>query len=188
MVVYDYGKNDAQNLANTLQKLTRNETYSYIWNKTQNVWNLKMRANLCNFQLDKDSLSRAEQTWVNKWINQSIIKVLNVFTKKPRSLVQFSCSVMSNSLQPHGPQHTRPPCPSPTPGVYSNSCPLSQWCHSTISSSITTFSSHLQSFPASGSFQMSQLFTHYQRNATQKHNEVPLHASQDGCYPKVYKQ
>ena len=60
---------------------------------------------------------------------------------------------------PHGLQHARPSCPSPTPGVYSNSCPLSQWCHPTISSSVVSFSSCLQSFPASGSFQMSQLFT-----------------------------
>ena len=74
------------------------------------------------------------------------------------SPVQFSCSVVSNSLQPHGLQHTRPSCPSPTPGVYSNVCPLSRWCHSTISSSVVPFSPHLQSFPASGSFQMSQLF------------------------------
>ena len=65
---------------------------------------------------------------------------------------------MSNSLQPHGLQHPRPPCPSPAPGVYSNSCPLNQWCHPTISSSVVPFSSCLQSFPASGSFQMSQLF------------------------------
>ena len=65
---------------------------------------------------------------------------------------------MSDSLLPQGLQHSRPPCPSPTPGVYSNSCPLSQWCHPTISSSLIPFSSHLQSFPASGSFQMSQLF------------------------------
>ena len=71
---------------------------------------------------------------------------------------QFSRSVMSDSLRPHGLQHTRPPCPSPTPGVYSNSCPLSRWCHPTIPSSVVPFSSHLQSFPASGSFQMSQLF------------------------------
>ena len=75
------------------------------------------------------------------------------------SSVQFNCSVMSNSLQPHGLQHTRPPCPSPNPRVYSNSCPLSRWCHPTISSSVIPFSSHLQSFPASGSFQMIQLFT-----------------------------
>ena len=72
--------------------------------------------------------------------------------------VQFSCSVVSNSLQPHRLQHTRHPCPSPTPEVYSNSCPLSQWCHPTISSSVVPFSFCLQSFPVSGSFQMSQLF------------------------------
>ena len=64
---------------------------------------------------------------------------------------------MSDSLRPHGLQHTRPPCPSPTPGVYPNSCPLSWWCHSTISSSVVPFSSCPQSFLASGSFQMSQL-------------------------------
>ena len=72
--------------------------------------------------------------------------------------VQFSCSVMSNSLWPHEPQHARPPYSSPTPGVYPNPCPLSRWCHPTISSSVVPFSSCLQSFPASGSFQMSQLF------------------------------
>ena len=71
---------------------------------------------------------------------------------------QFSHSVVSNSLRPYGLQHTRPPCPSPTHGACSNSCPLSQWCHPTISSSVAPFSSRLQSFPASGSFQMSQLF------------------------------
>ena len=74
------------------------------------------------------------------------------------SSVQFSRSVVSNSLWPHRPQQTRPPCPSPAPGVYSNSCPLSQWCHPTISSSVIPFSSCLQFFPASGSFQMSQFF------------------------------
>ena len=74
------------------------------------------------------------------------------------SSVQFSCSVVSNSLQPHDLQHARPPCPSPTAGVYPNSCPLSRWCHTTISSSVVPFSSCPQSFPASGSFQMSQLF------------------------------
>ena len=67
----------------------------------------------------------------------------------PFSSVQFSHLVVSNSLQPHGLQHARPPCPSPTPKVYSNSCPLSQWCHPTISSSVVPFSSRLQSFPAS---------------------------------------
>ena len=83
-----------------------------------------------------------------------------LYSPSPPSLcwtVQFSRSVVS--LQPHGPQHARPPCLSPTPRVYSNSRPLSRWCHPTISSSVVTFSSCLQSFPASGSFQMSQLFT-----------------------------
>ena len=65
-------------------------------------------------------------------------------------IVQFSLSVVSNSLQPHGLQPTRPPCPSPTPGVYLNSCPLSWGCHPTISPSVVPFSSRLQSFPASG--------------------------------------
>ena len=69
-----------------------------------------------------------------------------------------SVSVVSDSLRPHGLQRARPPCPPPTTGAYSNSCPLSLWCHPTISSSVIPFSSCLQSFPASGSFQMSQLF------------------------------
>ena len=74
------------------------------------------------------------------------------------SSVQFSFSVVSDSLQPHGLQHTRPPCPSPTPRVYPNSCPLSRWCHPTISSSVIPFSSCLQYDWTSGSFQMSQFF------------------------------
>ena len=71
---------------------------------------------------------------------------------------QFSRSVISESLRPHESQHARPPCPSPTPGVYPDSCPLSRWCHLTISSSVIPFSC-LRSFPTSGSFQMSQLVT-----------------------------
>ena len=71
---------------------------------------------------------------------------------------QFSYSVVSDSLPPHESQHTRPPCPSPTPGVYSNSCPSSRWCHPAISSSVVPFSSCPKSLPASGSFPMSQLF------------------------------
>ena len=81
------------------------------------------------------------------------------FEEECESVSQFIHSVMSNALWPRGPQHARPPCPSPTPGVYSNSCALSQWCHPTISSSVLPFSSHLQSFPASGFLQMSQFFT-----------------------------
>ena len=72
--------------------------------------------------------------------------------------VQFGHSVVSDSLQPHESQHTRPPCPSPTPRVYSNSCPSSRWCHPAISSSVIPFSFCPQSLPASESFPMSQLF------------------------------
>ena len=72
--------------------------------------------------------------------------------------LQFSCSVVSDSLRPHELQHTRPPCPSPTPGVHSDSRPSSQWCHPAISSSVAPFSSYPQSLPASESFPMSQLF------------------------------
>ena len=80
-------------------------------------------------------------------------------TRKLLSSVQFSRSVMSDSWRPHESQHTRPPCPSPTPGVYPNSCPSSQWCHPAISSSVVPFSSCPQSLPASESFPMSQLFS-----------------------------
>ena len=75
------------------------------------------------------------------------------------SSIQFSRLVVSDSLRPHEPQHARPPCPSPIPGVYPNSCPMSQRCLPTISSSVIPFSSRIQSFPVSGSFPMSQFFT-----------------------------
>ena len=77
----------------------------------------------------------------------------------PTEVVHFSPLVMSNSLRPHGLQHSRPPCPSPTPGVYPNSCPLSWWCHPTISSSVVPFSTCVQSFLGSGSSQMNWFFT-----------------------------
>ena len=86
-----------------------------------------------------------------RWVSDSDLKAVT-------SSVQFSCSVVSNSLWPHRLQHTRLPCLSSTPRAYSNSCPLSWWWHPIISSSVIPFSSHLQSFPALGSFQMSQLF------------------------------
>ena len=87
------------------------------------------------------------------YISYFVLIIFSIF-----SSVQFSCSVVSDSLRPHEPQYTRPPCSSPTPGVHPNSCPLSWWCHPTISSSVIPFSSFPQSFPASRSFQMSQLF------------------------------
>ena len=73
--------------------------------------------------------------------------------------VQLSHAVVSDSMRPYWLQHTGPPCPSPTPGVYSDSCPMSRWCHSTISSSVIPFSSCLQTLPASGSFPRSQFFS-----------------------------
>ena len=96
-------------------------------------------------------LMRREKTGIQHRTVKALTLELN--------LAQFSHSVMSNSLPPHGLQDTRLPCPSPTPGVYSNSCPLSQWCHPTISSSIIPFSSRFQYFPASGYFPMSRFFT-----------------------------
>ena len=89
---------------------------------------------------------------------KKLSKLYSGKTKWLKSSGQFSFSVMSNSLQPHGLQHARPPCLSPIHGVYSSSCPLSRWCHPTLSSSVIPFFSSLQSFPASGSFQMSQFF------------------------------
>ena len=86
------------------------------------------------------------------------IVILGLFFSFPFSSVQFSSSVVSNSLRPHESQHARPPCPSPIPRVHSNSCPSSRWCHPAISSSVVPFFSCPQSFPASESFPVSQLF------------------------------
>ena len=90
-----------------------------------------------------------------KWL---LLRPNNLLHMKSSSVSQFSLSVVSDSLRPHESQHARPPCPSPTPRVYSNPCPLSQGCHPTISSSVVPFSSCSQSLPESGSFPMSQLF------------------------------
>ena len=87
------------------------------------------------------------------------IQQTEALKRKEASSVQFSRSVVSDSLWPRELQHARPPCPSPTPGVHSDSCPLSLWCHPTIPSSVVPFSSHLPSSPASGSFLLSQFFT-----------------------------
>ena len=106
--------------------------------------------------LSKDSNQQSERE--SHWMAENICKIASG-RKAMTNLVQFSCSVVSNSLCPHGLQHARPPCPSPTPRAYSNSCPSSWWCHPIISSSVIPFSSCLQSFPASGSFPMSQFFT-----------------------------
>ena len=102
--------------------------------------------------MEKDGEQAKEKGWLSISLSHHIMH-----WAMPSS-VQFSRSVMSNSLWPHEPQHTRPPCPSPTPRVHPNPCPLCWWCHPTISSSVIPFSSCPESLPASGSFPMSQLF------------------------------
>ena len=97
------------------------------------------------------------------------------------SSLQFSLSVVSNSLQPHGLQHARPPCPSPTPGVYSDSCPLSQWRHPIISSSVAPFSSCPQSFPAPGSFPVSRLFASSGQSLGASASVLPMNSQ--GWFP-----
>ena len=94
---------------------------------------------------------QSKQSWERRW-GDSIIPDFKLLS------VQFSHSVVSDSLWSHGLQHTRLPCPSPTPRAYSNSCPSSSWCYPALSSSVVPFSSRLQSFLASGSFPMSQFF------------------------------
>ena len=102
-------------------------------------------------------------SWSWWWFHVCVCKFIKLHTSNMCSLLcnssLFSGSVMSDSLQPHGLQHSRLPCPSLTPGAYSNSCPLSQWCLPTISFSVVPFSFHLQSFPASRSSPVSQFFT-----------------------------
>ena len=107
---------------------------------------------------DQTQISHILDIFFTIWATREAQQKTILYSKWSYGSVQFCHSVVSNSLQPHGLQHTRPPCPSPTPRVYSNLCLLSQWCHPTISSSVIPFSSHLQSFPASGSFPMSQFF------------------------------
>ena len=97
--------------------------------------------------------------------------------------VQFSCSVLSDSLRPHGLQHASPPCPSPTPRTCSNPCPLSQWCHPTISSSISPFSSCAQSFPVSGSFLMSWLFASGSQSIGVSHSASVLPVTIQDWFP-----
>ena len=116
-------------------------------------WEICMQAKKQQLELDieQQTCSKLEKEYMES------IYCHSAYLTYMQSSVQFSCWVVSDSLWPHGLQHSRPPCPSPTSGVYSNSCPLNRWCHPTISSSVAPFSC-LQSFPASGSFQMSQCF------------------------------
>ena len=116
-----------------------------------------------SFQSQRKAMPKNVQTTTQLY-SFHMLKILQVrlqqyMNREFQMFRQFSHSVMSNSLQPHEPQYARPPCPSPTLGVHPKPCPLCQWCHPNISSSVVPFSSCPQSFPASGSFQMSQLST-----------------------------
>ena len=127
----------------------RNTNYSPKWKKLHVFW-------ACSFKhYTKEKFAIAK---IARKKYRCIYKEYVFCFKINLYQYQFSHSVMSNSLRSHEPQHARPPCPSPTPRVYPNPCPLSRWCHPAISSSVVPFSFCLQSFPASGSFQMSQLF------------------------------
>ena len=118
------------------------ESLSEMWIWGKKSWNSLRK----NFPDIGYNLGRVE------WMNRRERKI------SVQSISQFSQSVVSDSLRPHGLQHTRLPCPSTTPGAYTNSCSSSWWCHPTISSSVIPFSSRLQSFPASGSVRMSHFF------------------------------
>ena len=113
--------------------------------------------------------------WSLMMMFTELIAWLQLHAKLWASSIQFSRSLTSNSLRPHGLQNARLPCPSPTPRVYSNSCPSNhRWCHPTISSSVTPFCSCLQSFPASGSLPMSQFFTSGVQSIGVSASEIPL--------------
>ena len=119
------------------------------------MWNLKYGTNELIYKTEADSQMQRSDVWLPRgWGRERDgLGIWGWF-----SSVQFSHSVMSNSLWPHESQHARPPCPSPTPGVHSNLRPSSRWCHPAISSSVVPFSSCPQPLPASGSFPVSQLF------------------------------
>ena len=145
-----------------LWKKTRKQLPGHYWPNLHSTFDQTLRRKTCSrgrrmhsyYPQETYSLADSKQfhfTLCKKWDQK-------MSPSKP-SLSQFSSSVMYDSLRHHGLQHIRPPCPSPTPREGSNSCPLSRWCHPTISSSVIPFSSCLHSFPASGSFPMSQFFT-----------------------------
>ena len=144
--------------------------YSFIYSLVQEIF--AEYSNLRDFRLltfgytkmknkfsSSDASNPIEEAMRQLWfiVIAKINAYINVHVCSDSS-VQFSCSVVSDSLQPHELQHARPPCPSPTPRVHPNPCALSRWCHPTVSSSVIPFFSCPQSFPASRSFQMSQLF------------------------------
>ena len=133
-------------------------------------------------------------SWLMSFINSGKFLAIYTFTyliweilsnrsHTPSSVQYSSVAQLCPTLRPHGWQHARLPCPSPTPGVYSNSCPLSRWCNPTISSSIVPFSSRLQSFPGSGSFPMSQSFTSGDQSIGVSASASALPMNIQDCFP-----
>ena len=142
-----------------MASLTR---WTWVWVNSGSWWWTGKPGMLQSMGWQRVGLDWAtELNWITNWTddNMKIFNINPIIILKRMSVSQFSHSFMSNSLWPQGLQHSRLPCPSPTPGAYSNSCPWSQWCHPPISSSVVPFSSCPQSLPASGSFPVSQLFT-----------------------------
>ena len=116
---------------------------------------MKLQWTVCDWSLDRHVCS----IFLGKYLLEKWLNYMGVKSSRMMMSLLFSYSVMSDSLQPHRLQHTRLPCPSLSPGLSSNSCPLHQWCHPTILSSVTHFSSRPQFFPSSGSFPINWLFT-----------------------------
>ena len=125
--------------------ITEKTIFPYSWGKKDKSSNPTVKTLFGSFS--RQAVENLFMTVMLNWKSEQFIIIYDIELLWCSS-VQFSRSVVFNSLQPHGLQHIRPPCPSPTPRVYSNSCPLSQWCHPTISSFVMPFSSRLQSFPA----------------------------------------
>ena len=134
-----------------------NQTYKLLYRKEKHKKKKKNRKT--TYEKGENIYKLCKQQRLNLQNTQTAHTTQQQKTQLKNGSVQFSRSVVSNSLRPHEPQHTRPPCPSPTAGVYPNPCALSQRCHPTISSSVVPFSSCPQSFPASGSLPVSQFFT-----------------------------
>ena len=144
---------------------------------------IKVCISLSILLINKIQLSKCEDliALIKRFMNQAASHLSN--RDNSQMVVVFSNSVVSNSLRSHGLQHPRLPCPSPSPRVCSKSCPLSQWCHPTIASSVAPFSSCLQSFPASVSFSMSWLFKSGGQSIGASASASVLPMNIEGCFP-----
>ena len=154
-----FGRTSKKNIHNYLKKLFKYISFLQLFSLWRQIFFAFISTKLIYYnRLNIEADVKIQLSSIKPHIRDlQKSETMLLFSLNP--LVQFSHSVMSDSLQPHGLQHTRLPCPSPTPRAYSNSRPSSWWCHPTISSSVIPFSSCPQSFPASGSFPISQFFT-----------------------------